>query len=235
VGQVAGSLMVSYQFANNPAPLTSVKIASKADPIALPTWNDPTLENSAWRFLNLSATVNTMLGNPPPPVYHLGGELDTNKDNIITADEIAAITAEGVKIGDETYSKADIEEIFVQISRHLSGRGDPSQTPITRADMTEIFGQFAAHFANNGGQADITRADFAEISGQIATRLVEKDIDLSQISVARKDWQAVQMRPWGKILFLPIIVVAVFCAAFLVLGRDPEEPVLEEEKKDNAS
>jgi len=184
VGQVGGSLMVSYQFTQNPAPFPNIKIASQEKAIPLPTWNDPTLENSAWKYLNLSATVNySILGRTPPTAYHLG-DLDKNRDNIITADEIAEIGAEGVKVGPEdkatTFSKDDITEMFNQVAKHVSGT----------------------------------------------------DVASSKVEMSRKDWQEVQMRPWSKILFLPIIMVCVFFVAFFVLGKDPEEPVVEGEKKE---
>ncbi len=143
VGQVAGSLMLSYEFKANPAPFPNIKIASQADPIPLPVWNDPTLENTAWKYLNLSATVNSMLGKKPPVVYHLGEELDTNKDNVITAEEIAAVPAEGLKngVGDDakTFTKADIEDIFGQIADYEAGKKvDPSQISVTRKDWLGV-------------------------------------------------------------------------------------------------
>ncbi len=167
VGQVGGSLFVSYQFSQNPAPISNVKIASQEKSISLPMWNDPALENSAWKYLNLSSTVKSMLGMKLDPVYHLG-EIANN--GVITTEEIATIPEEGVKNGvggdAKTFSKTDIEEIFGQIAKHL-GKDD--------------------------------------------------------VSVSRKEWLSVQTKNWNKILFLPIIFVGVFAAAFLVLGRDPEE------------
>ena len=139
VGQVAGSLMLSKEFADNPAPFPNIKIASQSDPIPLPMWNDPNMENSAWRYLNLSATVNSMLGKQPPAVYHLGGELDANKDNVITADEIATIPEGGLKngVGDTavTFTKADVEDIFGQIAKHVAGSDvDSSKISVSRKD-----------------------------------------------------------------------------------------------------
>ena len=185
LGQVFGSLMVSYEFAQNPAPFSKIKIASKADDISLPVWNDPNLENSAWKYLNLSATVNGMLGRPQPPVYHLGEELDENKDNVITKEEIDKVPEEGLK----------------------NGVGDDAVT-FTKADIMDIFGQIANYVAKKD--------------------VPQSDID---ISVSRKDWLAVQMRDWNKILLHPIIVVVVFLMIFVVLGKDPDAKTKPEEEK----
>ncbi|MGL4942442.1 MAG: MFS transporter [Thermoguttaceae bacterium] len=104
----------------------------KNDTIPLPPWHDAKMTGSAWRYLDLAATVNSLMdtnidggvGNNNNVVMpHLGLDIDKNGDNAITIAEIEAVP-EGAKLsyGGHDYSKEQLLAFW------SSGRiaGDPA-------------------------------------------------------------------------------------------------------------
>ncbi|MCL2347089.1 MAG: MFS transporter, partial [Planctomycetaceae bacterium] len=119
VGQVAGSLLFSYQVNNNPAAFPEMQVAAAGKAISLPVWKDTNLQDSAWRYLNLSETVNSMLGQKGKPFTDLG-VLDTNRDNVITWSELETIPESGFAYGEEgktlTITKGELQDAFRKIA-----------------------------------------------------------------------------------------------------------------------
>lgn len=96
VGQTLGSLGYGYVRDSVPPKMTEIAISAseenKADGFAaLPAWHDAKMENSAWRYLDLSTTVKNLIKGGKADVKksaHFGSDVDTNRDNIITQDEL---------------------------------------------------------------------------------------------------------------------------------------------------
>ncbi|MDR1268764.1 MAG: hypothetical protein LBK82_04505, partial [Planctomycetaceae bacterium] len=99
----------------------------KNDIIAMPQWNDITMVDSAWRYLDLGKTVTDLLNKDKVQenelASDLGSLLDTNKDNKISTAELeAAETSSGkLRIGNTEYSKTDLEKTFRKIAKKAEG------------------------------------------------------------------------------------------------------------------
>ena len=117
VGQTLGSLMYGYEIDQFPAPVAKMDLANPS----LPTWNDPDQAKSALRFLDLSGTINGLLGKEAPKVYELG-QLDINGDKKLTWDELEAIPDDGILIGvgedAKKISKDDLLGIISKVAKH---------------------------------------------------------------------------------------------------------------------
>ena len=113
VGQVLGSLMYGYAIDKYPAPIARMDIA------AIPQWDDPDMAKSALRFLDLSGTINGLLGKESPVVHELG-KFDTNADKKLTWEELQAIPEEGILngVGEDAikFSRDEIEGIFQKVA-----------------------------------------------------------------------------------------------------------------------
>jgi nucleoside transporter len=96
----------------------------KNDTLAMPQWNDITMVDSAWRYLDLGKTVTDLLNKNKVQenelASDLGSLLDANKDNKISAEELAA-APELLKIGNTEYSKSDLEKTFRKIAYKPEG------------------------------------------------------------------------------------------------------------------
>jgi nucleoside transporter len=91
----------------------------------LPEWGDAGMINSAWRYLNLSATLDTIIhkfkGIAEQEHVKTWSELiDTNGDNKITLEELNA-SPETVEIGSVKFAKGDFEKVFRKIVKVDSG------------------------------------------------------------------------------------------------------------------
>lgn len=121
VGQVAGSLFYGYQVEvkEYQAPVQNMKVAAAADPVPLPPWSDPNLDDSAWKYLNFSKTVQDMLGmgDKDAAVAHLGVDVDADKDNTITWAELQAVGEEGLTYSDIKYTKEDLIGVFREVAK----------------------------------------------------------------------------------------------------------------------
>ncbi len=85
----------------------------------LPPWNAP---KSAWRFLNLSGTVNRLwTGKEPELVPDIADKLDQNKDGKITMAEVKAMDDSGVKFGENAYSRQEMIGLFKRVANAQQG------------------------------------------------------------------------------------------------------------------
>ncbi|MBN1851516.1 MAG: MFS transporter [Pirellulales bacterium] len=123
----------------NPAPIASMgAVLGTDDTRALPPWNDPKAATSAWRYLDLSSTVQAMFKKdekPAPPEADLAEHLDKNRDAKISIAEVQAMGADQELIFDgKTYSRADIEAVFKKIASLERPDIVVDQIELTRAE-----------------------------------------------------------------------------------------------------
>lgn len=118
VGQVLGSQLYGYM-SDRPAnlPKETKTVAGEA----LPAWSDAKMVGSAWRYLDLSATVDEVFkGKKAEAQSDLLSLVDTNKDNVISSDELAQ-APETLSIGGTDYAKSDLEATFRKITEVAEG------------------------------------------------------------------------------------------------------------------
>lgn len=122
VGQVLGSQLYGYirDLPQNAPRITKIE----GSETVLPQWNDITMVDSAWRYLDLGKTVTDLLKNNEVQenelVSDLGSLLDTNKDNKISTTELAA-APEKLLINGVEYVKTDLEKTFRKITGKTEG------------------------------------------------------------------------------------------------------------------
>lgn len=113
--KASGSLLDYF-----PAQVTTMKAVAasgeKNDNAPLPRWDDPAAATSAWRYLDLSGTINTLrTGKQPEAKPDLAAALDLDKDGKLSRAEIAGKT-DGVQVDDLRYSREDLLKIFDQVA-----------------------------------------------------------------------------------------------------------------------
>ena len=147
VGQVLGSVFYGTMADNYPAKVShyyppqmtvaQLGTAPEITKVSLPPWNDVKRENSAWKYLDLGGQVAALMAKPKgeqeqgvPDSKHLGIEIDKNSDNIITREELAAVT-EPLKYTtnkeEVLFTPEDLQFIFTQVAEK-SGSTDGSVT-----------------------------------------------------------------------------------------------------------
>ncbi|MGL4594183.1 MAG: MFS transporter [Thermoguttaceae bacterium] len=133
VGQVLGSQLYGYLRdlpENAPQMTTLVTTADAAEmKIPLPVWEDASMKDSFWRFLDLGKTVTDLMKKEGDmqnaPVSDLGSVLGVSGNKITSAD--LEKLPDSVKIGDTTFSKKEIEQTL----RKISGKSE-QEFEITR-------------------------------------------------------------------------------------------------------
>jgi len=123
-----GAMMEAYppEVAGMPAVTEDGKEVADAP---LPRWDDPTAKTSAWRYLDLSGTVKSLLDKDAKPEAEapkldLAQQLDTDEDGTITLAEIDAFPDETVTVDGRAYAKNDLKAVFEQIHQELNPEGD---------------------------------------------------------------------------------------------------------------
>jgi nucleoside transporter len=122
VGFFVGSMSAGQMMQRFSAPVPNMAVvlgAEEADEKRpLPPWNDPEAATSAWRFLDYTGLVKSLLGDETDPVAipDMASELDADGDGTITIAEIQAIPEEGVKLGNATYTRDEMVAIFEKIA-----------------------------------------------------------------------------------------------------------------------
>lgn len=136
----AGAKLAGYMIDRFAPPVTSIaavdaKTGKAVEKAPLPAWNDPAAAKSAWRYLDLSGTINQWrTGEEPKETPDLAKELDKNKDGKITWAEVDAVAEEGVVIGDFKYSRKALAGIFRTIANLGGGKVTDSNISLTRPD-----------------------------------------------------------------------------------------------------
>ena len=111
----------------------------KAD-APLPRWEDPAAAQSAWRYLDLSSTVNRLVtGKETPPEPDLGQAVDADRDGTITLAELQAIPDSGLRLGNRIYARGALiktchEVAVLKESDTMAGDVRDADIRITRAD-----------------------------------------------------------------------------------------------------
>jgi len=135
VGQTLGSVGYGKLAENYPPEITSMTVAKLGDKEnvdgPLPAWADIKRADSAWKYLDLGATVTSMMSKDKDDAEaaapsDLGVLLDKDKNNVITKAELDAIT-EPIVLNGVTYSKENLETIFTNIAE-ISKSTDGSVT-----------------------------------------------------------------------------------------------------------
>jgi nucleoside transporter len=126
VGQVLGSVGYGKMAETYPPIMTAAKIGDTEMP--LPPWNDVQRENSAWKYLDLGATVTQLMSKSTDEKVnrHLGTDVDANRDNVISLEELGKVT-EPLVYNEVTYSPENLKDIFAQVTEK-SGSQDGSVT-----------------------------------------------------------------------------------------------------------
>jgi hypothetical protein len=118
VGMFVGSKAGGFMMEEFPAPVRNMAAAlgtdATKDARPLPPWNDPDAATSAWRYLDLTGTVNNLLyGEEPKPAEpDLAAKLDADKDGAITMAEVNAMPSEGLTFGKHQYSRDELAAVF---------------------------------------------------------------------------------------------------------------------------
>ena len=127
VGQVLGSVIFGefMKMERNAPDVRSMAVASAEKPVGLPGWTDKNMVDSAWKYLDLGATVQGLM-KPKAEAEAVGSgslndlyDYDGNKDNTLTSAEVAA-GPESIKIGETVYTKADIDAMLRAVAKAAS-------------------------------------------------------------------------------------------------------------------
>ncbi|MHB1036878.1 MAG: MFS transporter [Pirellulales bacterium] len=135
LGMLVGTQLAGLTAGAYVSPITITATDAKGEVIekaALPNWEDTERDKTAWRYLDLSSTINAWLHpeSKKEAVVDLAQQVDKNKDGEISREEIGKLPAKGVTVGDLTYSRKDLLTVFDKVD--LKGAG-----VITRPEWRE--------------------------------------------------------------------------------------------------
>ncbi len=143
VGWLIGGNAAGYMMEVNPAAIPNMgAVLGTEDPRPLPKWVDPTVAQSAWRYLDLSDTVKSLIygeeKKPKPPDF--AAQVDLDKDGSITLAELKkAVPPEGIVVGGSKYSKEELILLFKRVAKELGKDGVPEdQITLTRKDWLAV-------------------------------------------------------------------------------------------------
>ncbi|HYW81168.1 MAG TPA: MFS transporter, partial [Thermoguttaceae bacterium] len=144
VAWLIGGNLGGFLMDQNPPEIATMAAVSveTSEPVAdakLPRWDDPAAATSAWRYLDLSTTVSNLIspkaeGEEKPAPKDLAQQLDTDKDGLITIDEIEAFAEPAVEVDGLRYSKEDLTTVFKQIADLKKS----DTVSLTRADWLKV-------------------------------------------------------------------------------------------------
>ena len=123
VGQMLGAQWEGLAERNAPPAFTKMQVAASEAGVAMPGWADPKLQDSYFKYLDLSGNVKRWLGKDEAATRKdLGTELDKNQDNRITPEEISAVGYEGLTLGESTFTRDDLLINFKAIAAWEAGK-----------------------------------------------------------------------------------------------------------------
>jgi hypothetical protein len=104
---------------------------SGQDTRPLPPWEDPDAATSAWRYLDLSGTVASLVYGEQkqavPP--DMGSTFDTNRDGEITLTEIEAAPESVFEFGGQKYQR---DELLTAVAKITADKKKVEQIGVTR-------------------------------------------------------------------------------------------------------
>ncbi len=151
VGQMLGAQWEGLAERNAAPAFSEMQIAASDAGVQMPGWVNPKLQESNFKYLDLSGNVKRWMGKDEAAQRKdLGTELDRNQDNIITPHEIAAVGAEGLTLGETAFTGDDLTSNFMAIAAWKAGKqtdelGDDWQLTrddyiaAQRADWARVF------------------------------------------------------------------------------------------------
>lgn len=124
IGQIVSGYVYEYQLKQSAPQMTGFVVKDKDGKEAVkafPAWEDPKMETSQWRFLDLAKSYRYITGDKEvfKPATNLGS-FQNDKGSI----DFEKIPADGFKSGGVSYSKDDIKNAFSQIKAKLQLKSD---------------------------------------------------------------------------------------------------------------
>ena len=130
VAWLVGATLAGYMMDWHPAQvetMVAVSVETDEEPskeiaeASLPRWDDPAAATSAWRYLDLSATVGDLIspkaeGEEEPAPKDLAQQLDTDEDGKISITEIEAFDGPEITVDGLRYAKTDLVAAFEKIA-----------------------------------------------------------------------------------------------------------------------
>ena len=117
VGQMLGAQWEGYAERNAAPAFNEMQIAASEAGVQMPGWADPKLQDSNFKYLDLSGNVKRWMGKDEATQRKdIGTELDGNQDNKLTIEEIEAVGDEGVTFGEVTFTREDLLANFKNIA-----------------------------------------------------------------------------------------------------------------------
>ncbi len=115
IGQVLSGYFFGIQIDRNAPALTQTVAQEGKAAKGLPAWNDPAMETSAWRYLDLAKTVKYLRGDQKVFAFgeHLGAY--TKSDGAIDLDKLP----EPWQSGGVSYTKAELKATFDKIGSRV--------------------------------------------------------------------------------------------------------------------
>jgi hypothetical protein len=111
IGQVLSGYMFGFQIDRNAPALTKTVAQDEKSAKGLPAWNDPAMETSAWRYLDLAKAVKYLRGDKN--IFNFGEHLGayTKVDGSIDLDKLP----DTWQSGGVSYTKAELKATFDKI------------------------------------------------------------------------------------------------------------------------
>ena len=159
VGQTLGSLGYGQLADTYPPAIAEMQVAKNADKEnttgPLPPWADIKRADSAWKYLDLGATVTNMMKSDKDKEEaekaapsDLGVLLDVDKNNVITKAELETVT-KPITLDGVTYTKENLETIFgkiAEMSKSTDGSVEHSQWLAVQANDWKMIFRIPAVF-----------------------------------------------------------------------------------------
>lgn len=151
VGQMLGAQWEGFAERRAAPAFTEMQIAASEAGVQMPGWVNPKLQDSNFKYLDLSGNVKRWMGqDQAAQLKDIGTELDSNQDNILTREELAAVDDKGVTFGETNFTRDDLLANFKAIAAWKAEKkpdevGDDWQVArddyiaAQRADWAQVF------------------------------------------------------------------------------------------------
>ncbi len=122
LGSLGGGQMMEMFPAAVPNMAAALGDASAKDARPLPPWEDPDAATSAWRYLDLSGTVKSLVygEQKKEAAPDLAAKLDADRDRTITLAEVQAAEAT-LQFGEHQYQREELVKAFKKIASLTPG------------------------------------------------------------------------------------------------------------------